>query len=89
MPHMVPHAAHGTQSRSVQRLQPEILGEVAPVRIRPLDQLQLPRPVPFLDALFAEDRFFHRRMLLEPDQHLDAVIACEAADLTRAMLMPM
>ena len=74
-------------NRPVQWRKADILGEITPVWIGRLDQLKLPVPRPLLDPFFAQDGAVHRRMLLEPDQQLDAMFAGEAGDVARAMLM--
>jgi hypothetical protein len=61
-----------------QRLEPELLRQIAPPWIDLLDQSQFPGAVPFFDTLLADDRVFHRRVLFKPDQHLHVVLAGEA-----------
>src|SRR5690606_18823766 len=65
----------------------ELNSQVAPGRIALFDQLELPRPVPLLEPLLAHDRMLHRGVWLEPDQHLDAILAGEARDGALPMLM--
>jgi hypothetical protein len=47
----------------------------------------LPAAEPFLDAFLADDRGFHRRVLLEPDEALDRVLAGEAVERSLAVLV--
>jgi len=49
----------------LKRLKPEVLGEVPPAEVVPLDQLHLPPAEPFLDALLAHDG------VLRPDEAFD------------------
>jgi hypothetical protein len=65
--------------RSTERIEAEVLREVPPFWITGLDQFQLLGPIPFLDPLLASDRRFHGRVLLEPDEQLDAVLLREPA----------
>src|SRR6185312_9607616 len=62
------------------RLREPFLGEVAPLRVLRLDQRELPVPPPALDPLLPPDRLQHRRMGLEPDQPLAAVVLGEALE---------
>ncbi len=66
--------------RSAERIEAEVACKITPIGVGLLDQVELPRPSPFLDLLLAQDCMLHRGMLLEPDQHLDAVICSEAAE---------
>src|SRR6516164_8806752 len=50
-----------------------IVIEVSPVRIGAFDQLDLPRPSPFLDLLFAKDRLGHRFVEFDIDEKMNAV----------------
>src|SRR6185503_5392286 len=52
--------------------------QIAPVRIGFLDELDLPRPLPRLDRLFAADGGFHRLMHFEPDEVVYAMTPSEA-----------
>jgi hypothetical protein len=45
-----------------------------------LNQLQLPRPAPFLEALFAEDCIGHSLVKLDKHQPVHSVIANKSAD---------
>jgi len=65
----------------------EILGQIAPLRVVLLEQVQFPRALPFLEALFAGDRVFHCRVLLEPDEAVGAVACGEAAESAFAVLV--
>ena len=60
--------------------------KIIPVRIGPLDQVQLPFTPPLLDALLARDGGIHRAVLLEPDQLGDAVLLAETVDEMFAVL---
>jgi hypothetical protein len=50
-----------------QPLSRQLIVKIAPLRIMALDQLQLPRTAPLLDALFAENRIGHG--LVKLDEH--------------------
>ena len=66
---------------SHELLPQQVVVKVAPVRVLALDQFELPRPAPFLDPLFTQDRFRHRFVKLGIDQLLDAMVSSEAGDL--------
>jgi hypothetical protein len=52
--------------------------QIPPIRVIPLDQPDLPSALPLLDGLLAGNGMFHRRVLLEPDQQVDAIAVREA-----------
>ncbi len=74
------------KGRAAQRLESQVLRQVAPARIGLLDQCELPCPVPFLDPLFPDDCRFHRRMPFEPDEQPHPISAREPGQ--KAMAMP-
>ena len=57
-----------------------------PVGILAFNQVDLPLPVPALQLLLARDGGADIAELLEPDEAMDVVAACEALDLTVSML---
>src|SRR5262245_20811536 len=61
--------------------------EVLPMRIGPLDQVELPRAGPLLHGLLALDRFAHVAVLVVPNQRVHLVLAREGGALARAMLL--
>ena len=69
-----------------QRRQSQFLRQVAPFRVRRLDQLNLPFALPILDPLLARDRGVHRPGEFEPDERLHAIAVGEAAETAVAVL---
>jgi len=70
------------------RLEPEQSDrKILPMGVPFLDQRELTGTIPFLQRLFPKDRRFHRFVLLEPDEVIDAVAGREALDQAGAMLM--
>ena len=63
----------------------DLTGKIRPLRIRFLDQTDLPRSIPLLEALLALDRFVHLRMQLEVDERMHAVLLGEAVYRIGAM----
>lgn len=53
--------------------------QIVPIGVLALDQIDLPRPVPILELLFAQDRSFHIAEHLVADETADAVAASETA----------
>src|SRR5450631_2761051 len=51
---------------------------VVPIRVRFLDQLHLPQPIPFFDLLLASDRRFCVLVGLEPNKPGETVFSCES-----------
>ena len=85
-------AKAGTQGIKPQRLfrkriESKILGEVTPRRVFFLDQFELPRAPPFLDALLAHNGGFHGVVNLEPDKALHGIASGEPGYFTGSMLM--
>ncbi len=74
-------AAAAFQTSCVQRLV-----KVLPIRIEPLDQLELPLSLPFLHLLFPVDRLPDVAVVLAPDQRLDGISRGEAGACAIAML---
>lgn len=87
MPDQVRHD-DGREGRAspAQRRQSQFLRQVAPVRIRRLDQLDLPLALPVLDLLLARDRGVHRPGEFEPDERLYAIAVGEAPETSVAVL---
>ena len=56
--------------RLLQRLKPQVFGQIAPLGVGLNNQPDLPRAVPLLDALLPLDGRLHRPVLLEPHQSL-------------------
>src|SRR5690606_16974409 len=78
------------RKRGPSRLQgreAEVFGQVSPGEVVAFDQFELPDAQPFLDALLAGDRVFHRAVRFEPDQPLDAVPVGETRRQGFAVLM--
>ena len=71
----------------LQGRKPQALRQVAPAEVVALDRFQLPAAEPFLDALFAHDGVLHGRLLLEPDEAFDRVLAGEAVEGALAVLV--
>ena len=69
-----------------QRRQPQFLRQIAPLRVRRLDQLDLPLALPILDLLLTRDRGVHRPGEFEPDERLHAIAVGEAAETAVAVL---
>ena len=69
-----------------QRRQAQFLRQIAPIRVRRLDQLDLPFPLPILDLFFARDRGVHRPGEFEPDERFDAIAFGEAVEGAVAVL---
>ncbi len=69
-----------------QRRQSQFLRQIAPFRVRRLDQFDLPLALPVLDLLLARDRGVHRPGEFEPDERFDAVSFCEAVEAAAPML---
>src|SRR3982750_34410 len=65
----------------------DVWKEVAPARIRRLDQLELPRPVPLLELCFAANGRREVRMQLEPCEEHDAVLLRESIVQALAMFV--
>lgn len=74
------------QASPAQRWQAEFLRQIAPFRVRRLDQLDLPFALPVLDLLLARDRGKHRSGEFEPDERLHAIAVGEAAETAVAVL---
>jgi hypothetical protein len=55
--------------------------KVAPVRIRPFNQLNFPSPPPSLDRFLTKDRRLHGPVHLIPDQSMDLVFPGETFHL--------
>lgn len=60
--------------------------KIMPVGVWPLDQVDLPRPMPTLELFFARNGWFHFVKKLEVDQSVDAVLAGESGDRHFAVL---
>jgi hypothetical protein len=60
------------------RLAGDIRPQITPRRVHPVDQLQFPRAVPFLDSFLPLDCRFHRFVHFVPDQSRDVVAIAEA-----------
>ncbi len=69
-----------------QRRQPQFLGQIALLRVRRLDQFDLPPPLPILDLLLARDRGVHCPGEFEPDERFDAIAVGEAPETAVAVL---
>ena len=69
-----------------QRWQSQFLRQIAPFRVRRLDQLDLPLALPILDLLLARDRGVHRSGEFESDERLHAIAVGEAAETAVAVL---
>ena len=54
--------------------------QITPVRVREFDQLDLPCALPFLDRLLAWDGGIEGRVLLEPDEVVQAVLLGKPID---------
>ena len=67
------HPGSGVHLPSDKRLEPPILGEVAPGRVCRLDKRDFPFAKPTLDRFLAADRRFHPVVHFEPNQALDAM----------------
>jgi hypothetical protein len=59
--------------------------KVVPAGIVFFDQPELPRPIPFLELLFARDRFKYVFVPLEPDEPMHAIASREPGDQVLAM----
>ena len=84
------HLSSSPRKRGPSRLQgqkAQILRQVAPAEIVLLDQFDLPCAEPLLDPLLAQDRLLHRRVLFEPDEPPDPVLAREAGNRAVAVLL--
>ena len=55
-----------------------MIGDVVPVGIGTLDEVEFPFPWPVLDHLFARDGVGDEVVFLEPDERFDAVASGEA-----------
>ena len=64
----------------------QFLSQIAPFRVRCLDQVGLPLALPVLDLLLARDRGVHRPGELEPDERFDAIAFGEAVETAVAVL---
>lgn len=69
-----------------QRRQSQLLRQIPPLRVRRLDQLDLPFALPVLDLLLARDRGVHRSGEFEPDERLHAIAVGEAAETAAPVL---
>jgi hypothetical protein len=63
------------------------IGNVLPLRVSLVYQLEFPRPIPALQLLFADDGFVNAIQELEPDQCFDAVFSREARNQIGIMLV--
>lgn len=77
---------YGRRTSRTQRRQPEFLGQIAPLRIGRLDQLDLPLALPILVSRLARDRGVHRPGEFEPDERFDAIAFGEAVEAAVAVL---
>ena len=69
-----------------QRRQAQFLRQIAPIRVRRLDQFDLPLALPVLVSRLARDRGVHRPGAFEPDERFDAVAFGEAVEAAAPML---
>ena len=92
MPDQVRHdeceggAGPGAEASPTQRRQPQFLRQITPLRVRRLDQLDLPLPLPILDLLLARDRGVHRPGEFEPDERFDVIAFGEAVETAVVVL---
>src|SRR5262245_44368243 len=63
-----------------EALHRQLLAQITPLRVRVLDERELPRPTPALQAMLTRARFENGRVLLEIDELVDAVPAGEAGN---------
>jgi hypothetical protein len=70
----------------LQRIKPQILGQISPLRIVTFKQRQFPITLPGLDLFLTGDGAFHAAVLFEPDEDFHAVPFGEAGDNAFAVL---
>ena len=63
-----------------QRRQTQSHGKIDPMRVVAFDQIDLPRPMPALELLFAQDGPFHVAELLEADKHVHRIFRGESRE---------
>ena len=69
-----------------KRRQAQPHGQVPPLRVLGVDQVDLPLPMPVLELLFAQDRPLHVAEHLEVDEAVDLVSPCEPRKQSLTML---
>ena len=71
----------------LERRKSELLRQIEPVGIVFLNNIELPLPRPALDRLFASDRDLDVVVSLKPDETLDVMLGCIAAESLLSVLV--
>jgi hypothetical protein len=76
-----------TSATVLQWLKTQIARQVSPLRVRFLDQIDLPLPAPILDLLFSADRLGHRLKRFDMDETRYSMAFGEAFNFVVSMLV--